>query len=293
MLRKGIMQRITIAALVGMLAFGIAGVRTATAAPPSDPGLPGRTGAHLTMAIEAVTVSEIGKDGVFTDTIIVKNDGMHAATDVLLTVPYDSAALKLVNVSIVRESAWVTKLLPSAFIADLDRISSAGDTVRVAVTFAKLPGYTDTKGINAVVKAQWTDGDGRHTALTDMLLVKPLLLAGPQIAAPVTASDDTIVKVYGAAFQAGEIVTFWYNTPVGTAAPLYIRNGNLTIERRQKIANGNGPSDYVNNSQYLVANEKGQIATLLGVQGLRPGDYSIVARGMTNSATIVVPFSRK
>lgn len=283
------MRRITTAALIGMLAFSIAGVGTAAAA-TRDPGLPGRTAAHITMAIQAVTMSEIGKDGVFTDTITVKNDGMHAATDVLLTVPYDAAAVKLLGVKIAREGAWVTKLLPSAFIADLDRISSQGDTVTVLATFAKQPNYTFSKALNTVVKAEWTDGQGRHSTTTDLLLVAPMSRTDAQIAAPVASTDD-IVKVYGAAFQAGEVVTFWYNTPTGAAVPLYVRDGNLTLERRQKVATGK--YDYVNNAQYLVADEKGQIATLLGVEGLKPGDYSIVARGATNGMTIVIPFSIK
>lgn len=290
---RSLMKRFTTAALVGILTFGVAGVGTATAASPRDPGLPGRTGAHVTVAVDAVPMAQIGKDGTFTDTIVVKNDGQHAAADVLLTVPFDATALKLLGVKVEREGAWVTKVLPSAFAVDLDRLSSAGDTVTVAVTFATVPGYTITKPINALLNIQWTDGNGRHSSMTDALFVAAMAKTEAQIAAPIIAGEDDIVKVYGAAFRSGEVVTFWYNTPAGTAAPLYVHDGALTIERREKITYSNGASDYVNNAQYLVANDKGQIATLFEVEGMRTGNYSVVARGMTNGMTVVVPFSIK
>lgn len=291
MARRSLITRLITAAFVGILAFGVAGIGTAAVAGPRDEGIPGRMGAHITVAVDAVPIAQIGKDGVFTDTMIIKNDGQHAAADVLMTVPFDANALKLVSVKVEREGAWVVKTLPSAFVVDLDRISSHGDTVTVAATFAVVPGYTVTKEINALVNMQWTDGNGRHSSMTDALFVAAMARTEAQIAAPVVAGEDEIVKVYGSAFRSGEVVTFWYNTPTGTAAPLYVRNGTLTIERREKITYSNGASDYVNNAQYLIANDKGQISTLFGVDGLKTGNYSVVARGMTNGMTVVVPFS--
>lgn len=290
---RSLMRRVTTAALVGILAFGVVGVGTATAASPRDHGLPGRTGAHLVVTVDAMPMAQIGKDGTFTDTIVVKNDGQHAATDILLTVPFDTTALKVLGVKVEREGVWVTKVLPSAFTVDLNRLSSTGDAVTIAVTFAKVPEYTITKPINALLNIQWTDGDGRHSATTDALFVAAMARTEAQVAAPVVAGEDEIVKVYGAAFRSGEIVTFWYNTPVGSAAPLYVHDGALTIERREKITYSNGGSAYVNNAQYLVADDAGQIATRLEVKGMPTGNYSVVARGMTNGMTVVVPFSIK
>lgn len=290
MARRSLIARLASAALVGMLAFGVAGIGT-VAASPRDDGIPGRTGAHIIVTVDAMPMAEIGKDGIFTDTVTIRNDGQHAAADVLMTVPFDSAALKLVSVKVEREGAWVVKTLPSAFVVDLDRLSSGGDTITVAVTFATAPGYTITKAINALVNMQWTDGNGRHSSMTDALFVAAMARTEAQVAAPVVAGEDQIVKVYGSAFRSGEVVTFWYNTPVGTVAPLYVHDGTLTTERREKITYSNGASDYVNNAQYLIANDKGEITTLLGVKGLRTGSYSVVARGMTNGMTVVVPFS--
>jgi hypothetical protein len=283
MLFPTIATRLASATLLGTLAFAAAGAGTAAAANRN-------LHASINVAATPAPAAQVGPGGSFTDTFVISDPDNAGTQDVTLLLSYPGT-VQLQGVQFNRAGAWVDATMPNSFEAKLGDIGSHGDSVTMTASFIPLAGYTAGAPLQAQLEASWHDSSGtnnHHNISTVPLLAAPAVQ--PSTAAGM--SSASVVNVAAAGFTPGEAVTFWYNLPDGTAAPLYLRNGQLTTDKvfRNANADANGHRD-VNNATALYADANGQISIGFATTGLMPGAYSIVAHGMADGVNSVVLFS--
>ncbi len=278
-----IAARLASATLLGTLAFGAAGVGTAAAANRN-------LHASINVASTPASAAQVGPGSSFTDTFVINDPDNAGTRDVTLLLSYPPT-LQLQGTQFNRAGAWIDSTMPNGFEAKLGDIGSQGDSVTMTVSFMALPGYSAGATLQGQLETTWHDSSSTN-AHHDMSGI-PLLSATPmQISAPATIASASVVNVAAAGFTPGEAVTFWYNLPSGTAAPLYLRNGQLTTDNvyRNPTADASGHRD-VNNGTAIYADASGHISISFATAGLPAGAYSIVVHGMVDGVNGVVPFN--
>jgi hypothetical protein len=272
------------AALASVIGLGVGATGVAAAAAPSSSG-------HTVNMHIMVEPSAVAPGASFTDTFMVANVGDDGATDVRISVPFDSSAVQLLGVQFDQPGAWVTSVASNEFDAHLGDIGSHGQAVQVIASFAKLSGYMSSSTLPVTITYHYSDNGRGHsgTINTQLLPVEATALAQPASAATTVMAGGTL-SVNSAIFSPNEAVTFWYNTPDGQALPLYIRNGQITIEKQHKDQLADGTTHEQNNGAFLNADAQGAIAAMFATNGLAPGVYTLVAHGLSSSATAVVAF---
>ena len=171
--------------------------------------------------------------------------------------------------------------------AALGLIGSDGDSVSMTVNFVALPGYQAGSALQAQIESTWRDAsDKNHSAVFSEPLISDA--SGQSSVIPtVPTSGPSSLSATG--LQPNEAVTFWYNLPDGTAAPLYARDGKLTTEKTH--ANNNSSKSDVRNASVLYADENGNLTTSLTAGDIASGTYSLVIHGTASGVNVVIPFS--
>ena len=277
-----IAARLASATVLGALAFGAAGAGTAAAA---------NRDLHASINIIATpSAAQIGPGSSFTDTLVISDPDNAGTRDVTLLMSYP-ATVQLQGVQFNRAGAWVDATTANGFEAKLGDIGSHGDSVTMTARWLALAGYPAGAPLQAQLEDSWHDNSSTNKH-HDISSVPLLAAAAVQSATAAGASTASMVNVAAGGFTPGEAVTFWYNLPDGTAAPLYLRNGQLTTDKvyRNPNADASGHRN-VNNSTALYADASGQISSSLPTAGLTPGAYSIVAHGLVDGVNGVVLFN--
>jgi hypothetical protein len=269
--------RLASASLLGTLAFGISGIGTAAAASSHH--------ASLNIASNPASAVQVGAGSRFTDTFVISDPDSNGTQDVTLQMMFDPAVVQLQGVQFNRAGAWVDATMPNGFDAQLGDIGSHGDSVTVMASFKALAGYPAGAPLQAQLEASWRDDNGNHHDMSSV----PMLASGPGQAT--TAASAGMVTVAAGGFMPGEAVTFWYNLPDGTAAPLYLRNGQLTTAKTHQARVSGTSQKSVDNATVLYADANGRISISFADAGLALGSYSIVAHGATDGVNAVIPFS--
>jgi hypothetical protein len=280
--------RLASAALVGVIGVGVGGTGVAAAAETSS-AHNGRT-ANLHIMVQP---SAAAPGASFTDAITVMDVGQDSADDVTITVPFDSSAVQLLGVQFNQPGAWVTSVAPNEFQAYLGGIGGLGKDVQVIASFAELPGYTPTNALPVPIAYHYSNNGQAHggTINTELLPTEAAVAAVAQPASTsMTVTAGGTLPINSAIFAPGEAVAFWYNTPDGQSVPLYIRNGQITTEKEHQERLANGTTHERNNGAYLSADAHGTIAATLSASGLEPGAYTLVAHGLSSSATAIIAF---
>jgi hypothetical protein len=269
-----------------MIGLGIGGTGVAAAA--SSSGTSGGRSANLHVMVQP---SAAATGASFTDTITVTNVGQGSAHSVTITVPFDSSMVQLLGVQFSQPGAWVTSVAPNEFQADLGDIGSNSQDVQLMASFAKLPGFAPTSALPASIGYHYSDNGKTHSGAINTEL---LAAEAPAVAQPAAASMQVVaggtLPVNSAIFAPGELVAFWYNAPDGQAVPLYIRDGQITTEHQRKELLADGTTHELNNGAYLNADAQGTIAAPFSTSGLEPGAYTLVAHGLSSSATAIIAF---
>jgi hypothetical protein len=278
--------RLATAALVSVIGLGVGGSGVAAAA-----ATPSTSGGHNVNMHIMVEPSAAMSGTSFTDTFMVSNVGGDSATDVRINVPFDASAVQLLGVQFNQPNAWVTSVEPNAFQAHLGGIGSGGQDVQVIASFAKLPGYTSPSTLPVSITYYYSDNGKNHSGVinTQLLPVQAVAVAQSASVGTIVMAGSTL-SINSAIFAPGEAVAFWYNTPDGQALPLYIHDGQITIEKEHKEHLADGTTHERINGAYLSADAQGLIAAPLSTHDLAPGAYTLVAQGLSSSATAVVPF---
>ena len=282
MLLNTFAQRLISATLLSTLALGVTASSAAAASQTDDR-------AHLNVSVQA---SAISPAMTFTDTITVSNVGSKAARDSMLSMTFDPAAVRLVNVQLNVSGAWVPNIASNEFQVDLGRIGSHDQSDSLQATFALQPGYSPSAALMSQVAYSYNDNvDTRSGGVTAILL--------PAAAAPQSAAQPSAVVVLlggtvpvsAAGFAPNEGIAFWYNDQNGMAHPLYTRHDQIVTDRRHTSVTPVGQrQQFEKNGLYLSADAQGGIATSLWTGNLDPGMYSLVAHGTTSGHEVVIPF---
>jgi hypothetical protein len=282
MLLHSFARRLVSATLLSTLALGVS-VGSAAAASRSDDR------AHLNVS---VVPGAISSTKTFTDTIIVSNVGTKAARDSTLSMTFDPAAVRLVNVQLNMSGAWVSGTSYDEFQADLGRIGSHDQSETLLATFALQPGYSPSTALTSQVAYRYNDNvDTRSAQVTAVLLPAAASQSATQPAALVVIPLGGTVPVSAGGFAPNEGLAFWYNTQNGTAEPLYTRHSQVVTDRRHPSETPAGQrQQFEKNGLYLPADAQGMISTTLWASSLDPGMYSLVVHGTTSGHEVVIPF---
>lgn len=272
--------RVATAALVSVIGVGVAGGGVASAA--------ASTGNTDNVSLRIMVEPNV-TGNTFTDTFMVTNVGDDGATDVRLDVPFDAAAVQLLGVQFNQPNAWVTSVAPGEFHAALGGISSHGQTtVQVIASFAKLAD-TSSNTLPVAITYHYSDNGRSHGGTINSQLL-PMETVIPSTTTSETVAAGGTLSISSAVFSPHEAVTFWYNTPDGQALPLFIRDGQVTIEQEHKQRQSDGTSIEQGNGVTINADDQGAITAMFTTKGLTPGAYTLVAHGLSSSATAVIPF---
>jgi len=272
--------RMAAATLVSVIGLGVGGAGVAAAASSNKD--------NVSMRI-MVTPSGDTSGNTFTDTFMVTNVGDDGATNVRIDVPFDASAVQLLGVQFNNPNAWVTSATSNEFFASLGGIDSHGAGVQVTASFAKLAGYTASSTLPIAIAYHYSDNGTGHGGTINTQLLPMEVVVQPTSAGIVVTAGGT-VPVNSSIFSPNEAVTFWYNTSDGQALPLYIRDGQITIEKEHKQRLSDGTSDEQGNGVTMNADGQGALAAMFTTKGLAPGAYTLVAHGLSSSATAVIAF---
>ena len=282
MLLQTFAQRLVSATLLTTLALGVSAGSAAAASKTDDR-------AHLNVSVQPGAIS---RGSTFTDAITISNVGSKAARDSMLSLTFDPAAVRLVNVQLNIPGAWVSNTQANEFQVDLGRIGSHDQSDMLQATFALQPGYSPSAALMSQVAYSYNDNvDTRSGDVTAILL--PAAAAAPQSAAQPSAvvPFGGSVAVSAAGFAPNEGLAFWYNDPNGVAQPLYTRHDQIVTDRRHTSETPAGQQQqFEKNGLYLSADAQGMIATSLWTSSLDPGMYSLVVHGTTSGHEAVIHF---
>lgn len=280
MLLQTFAQRLVSATLLTTLALGVSAGSAAAASKTDDR-------AHLNVSVQPGAVSQ---GNTFTDAITLSNVGSKAARDSTLSMTFDPAAVRLVNVQLNIPGAWVSNMASNQFQVDLGRIGSHDQSDTLLATFALQPGYSRAAALMSQVAFHYNDSvDTRSGDVTAILLpaVASQSAAQPSAVVPLGGS----VAVSAAGFAPNEGLAFWYNDPNGAAQPLYTRHDQIVTDRRHTSATPAGQrQQFEKNGLYLSADAQGDISTSLWPSSLEPGMYSLVVHGTSSGHEAVIPF---
>lgn len=204
--------------------------------------------------------------GVLTFTVVAANYGRGNASEVVIRMPLDPAAVRLLDARFSRPETWVSQVQPESLTirtGPLDRGAVVTGTLRLVVR----DDAPAKAALAPPLRHTWSDDRSGGAGRSNRLL---LSVGGPN-----TRQDPTPLMVeraetehglgyrFGSStFVPGEPVAFWYNTPDGRA---------VALESGQ-------------------ANGEGAISLLLPPDGLEPGPHSLVARGLWSQIESVSPF---
>lgn len=254
--------RLALALMLTLLMAGSFGVRSA-AARPIDEG-----GADVKVMIAPAPTAS---GDILTYTIKAVNRGDSWAHYAKVVVPFDAAALKLVDVQFSNTPAWVTQLAPGSFEFRTERLNSDDGMTVATVRFAALKAGA---GLSERLTYNWYDGAGGGHGRSNL----PLATAQPYatLTHRMTANDHFFS---GNVFVPGEPVVFWYHLPDGKVVPTEVKNG-VIIDAATTDAKDQG-------ANYALADAEGAIDLEFSTGHLAAGEYMMVGRGDISGITAV------
>ena len=155
-------------------------------------------------------------------TITTSNDGVNAAGNVTISVPYNPAALRFVGATFSQPDAWVSDISANALEIQTGSVGGDGGSVKAVLRFQPL----SSASAQAVQRLAftWTDklkgGHGISNQLPSASTAGAYLPLSINQSAAATSFDSN-------AFASTEGVYFWYNAPDGTVIPTRVQRGKL------------------------------------------------------------------
>jgi hypothetical protein len=267
-------RRFTIAGILALalVSLSVQGASAATS----------RAAASVKVGIQPSAQADAGGLTAFTITAI--NDGVDAAGNVTINVPYDPAALRFVGATFSDPDAWVSNISPNALELKTGAVGGDGGSVQAIVRFQPL-GANSAQALQRLTFS-WSDklkgGHGISNVLPGAGLASTY--------APLTVSHNADILTFASdGFASKEGIVFWYNTPSGQVIQTRVQRGKLidAAFAEQKYQDN---SDYDRGSMNAIANEQGQVSVDLSTANLAPGTYTLVAYGNSSKLTAVATF---
>ena len=265
--------RFTIAGTLALTLASLGGVSSVAAASAT------REPASIKVGILPSTPEDAA--GLTAYTITTSNDGVNAAGNVTISVPYNPAALRFVGATFSQPSAWISNNTPTALEIKTGSVGGDGGSVKAVLRFQPL----SSASAQAMQRLAftWTDklkgGHGISNQLPN---------AGAYLPLSINQSADAM-WFDSNAFASNEGVYFWYNAPDGTVIPTRVQRGKLISAdlAEQKYRDD---STYDRGSEHAIADDQGQVDVTISTDGLAPGTYTLVAHGNSSGLNAVATF---
>ena len=268
--------RFTIAGTLALTLASLGGVSSVAAASAT------REPASIKVGILPSTPEDAA--GLTAYTITTSNDGVNAAGNVTISVPYNPAALRFVGATFSQPDAWVSDISANALEIKTGSVGGDGGSVKAVLRFQPL----SSASAQAVQRLAftWTDklkgGHGISNQLPSASTAGAYLPLSINQSAAATSFDSN-------AFASTEGVYFWYNAPDGTVIPTRVQRGKLISAdlAEQKYRDD---STYDRGSEHAIADDQGQVGVTISTDGLAPGIYTLVAHGNSSGLNAVATF---
>jgi hypothetical protein len=280
MLRKSL--RLFSAIALAILLSGLVGLGQAAAAP----AIKKTSGAKVSVAI---IPKEAGTDAnlLVYDLNAVNHKGTYAR-NLRITVPFDGAVLKLVDVEFSGESAWIQQQDANTLVYQINGLHKDHPNT-ATLRFAKLPNAPADAALTERVTYVWSVEGRKHSGSSNLpMTLKPYYTL--DVSAFSTSEGTTTQRLAGNVFVPGEPVSFWCNMPGGEVHALMIPSEPVTVLAHRLTENQKRHHDYV---EAIRADANGAMSIDFPADELTAGDYSIVAYGQWSGLSAVGPFKMK
>lgn len=259
--------RLTFALTLALLMVGTVGVNRATAKPIDE------SRAKVNVII---TQAPPTSEDFLIYNIKAVNSGDMWAHYTKITVPFDSAALKLVDTQFSGAPAWVTGMQANSFEIRTERLNANGGATIATVHFARLPGAAKSAALTERLTYMWQDDVKSGSGSSNL----PLSAAAAEPFYTLTHRQSGENHFFSSnIFVPGEHVVFWYNTPSGVAMPAEVRKGVIV----DAASTGKGEEG----ADYAVADANGALDLEFETDKLVAGSYTMVAQGQLSGFTAV------
>jgi hypothetical protein len=273
---KGFM-RIALAVTLAFLLVG--GAQAATA--PLDKSV-------AQADVSVVVLPKAPAEGYLIYDVTAVNRGHQYAKNMMITVPFDAAALKLFDTTFAGNAGWIKQVKGNDLIIHIPRLDASGKTV-ATLRFTRLPGAAADAALTERATFVWTDGPKTGQGSTN--IPQPVAKASYPLGMSEIAGAEMPTMQFGTdLFAPGEPVSFWCNMPDGEIHALLVGHGadvalQHRISKKDKEAEKYG--------EYLRANDNGAFSINFAEEDLTPFSYSVVAFGHLTGLAAVAPFTIK
>jgi hypothetical protein len=276
----------TLSKRIGQLAIGVA--LSAILIGASGAGQAAAASKHNTDVGVGIQQSATSADGTLNYVVTAVNDGTDLAKKTTITVPFDAAALRVVNWSLSKTASQVSAA-PGVIEIQTGPLGGDGDSTQVTLSFQVLPGHAGA-ALTERASYRWSaDGDTGSG-------VSNLPVAGNAPLDVQIAGGNATIS--GSVFGTNEPVTFWYNAPDGRVVGTRVRDGYLLdadVVAAKKAYNDRKLKHGVYNDGVpnVFADAQGNVSIQLSTADLAPGAYTVVAHGNSSGLEAVGAFEVK
>lgn len=277
MLRKSL--RLLSAVALAILLSGLVGVGQAAAKP-----------AYKTPSSPKVSVAVIPKPAdtdvnmLVYDLNAVNHQGTYAR-NLTITVPFDSAVLKLVDVKFSGEAAWIQQQDATTLVYRINGLHKNHPST-ATLRFAKLPNAPADAALTERATYVWSLQGRKHSGSSNLPLT-PEPYYSLNISTFSTPAGTTVQRLAGNVFVPGEPVSFWCNMPDGEVHSLMITEGPDSVLAHSLTTSQKQNHDYV---EAIRTDAAGAMSIDFPAKELAAGDYSIVAYGQWSGLRAVGAF---
>jgi hypothetical protein len=273
--------RLLSAVAVAVLLSGLVGVGQAAAAS----GVKKTTDAKVSVVFVAKPAGEDANMLVY-DLIAANHVGTYAR-NLVVTVPFNSAMFKLVDVKFSGEAAWMPNQSANALVYQIDGLHKNHPNT-ATVRFQRLTNAPADAVLKERATYVWSVQGRSHSAISNLpIMQKPYY---PMDVSAFTSTEGVTQRFAANLFVPDEPVTFWCNMPDGTVHELLIRSGPTAVLEHKVSTDEKKAHSFVN---AIRAGADGSMSIDFPADELTTGDYSIVAYGQWSGLSAVGPFTMK
>lgn len=271
--------RLLSAAAVAVLLSGLVGTGQAAAAS----GVKKTTDPKVSVVFVAKPAAA---DMLVYDLVAANHTGTNAR-NLVVTVPFNPAMFKLVDVKFSGEAAWIPKQITNAVVYQIDGLHQDHPNT-ATVRLQRLPNAPADAVLKERATYVWSALGRSHSAISNLPIVeKPYY---PMDVSSFTGTEGMTEHFAANLFVPDEPVTFWCNMPDGTVHELLIRSGPTAV-LQHKVSNDEKKAHSFVNA--IRAGADGSMSIDFPAKELTGGDYSIVAYGQWSGLSAVGPFTMK
>jgi len=270
-------RQLVIGAALSAILIGVAGAGQAAAA--------SRHSTHVGVGIQQSATSA---DGTLNYVVTAVSDGTDMAKKTTISVPFDAAALRVVNWSLSKTASQVSAA-PGVIEIQTGPLGGDGDSTQVTLSFRALPGHAGAV-LTERASYKWSADGNTGSGLSNLPVA-----GNAALDVQIAGGNATISS---SVFGTNEPVTFWYNAPGGRVVGTRVRDGYLLdadavaakkAYNDRKVKHG----VYDDGVPNVFADAQGNVSVLLSTANLAPGAYTVVARGNSGGLEAVGAFELK